>query len=1064
MRCRLVWVLFLLAPALPGQQYPFIPVANSPRNIEHILQDRQGRLWIATHDDVLCFDSSRFFSLHEFGLPKVQSALSEDLDGGILATSGDGVYRFFQGRLDHILSGVNVEEVIGVAPGVLLAAVGVTSRAYPMPALYRIRAANGAWKTERVGDWQSSGYMSRDPAGNILTACPGGWCEVPANLIVDWNPQRPIQPTFHKSGLYIQRVVRDSAGCLWFRSIEVAAYQCAGDAEPVPLPAAVAGRNRWAAAATDASGSMLFANAGSLASGRPGSFQVVTPANGLPAVVVTCAVRTLDGSIWVGSIGGLYRFPYPFRMQYWKSRHGLFWSFARAGARILAGTSAGVASLSDDGEWKILTGSREFGSVSSVAPDMEGNIYAAVTGEAVIELSRDGRLVARTPPGEGGEAAKIARTGDGKIWLSGARIYRVLKRGSILSLDPENLSVDRPSDAHIAFDRFTGDLWACYAGGLIRKETGGWRQIGSSSHLPDRPCISLAFQANGDAWLGYAGLGASILVHPGAGDGATVRQFRTATSFFLGVDTRGWVWRGSGDGISVADPAQVEAGVWLHLNEIDELTDIDANRDSFFSDVDGSVWWAADAGIVHFSPPPDLIHPAGPPPVFLSAFSVNGGAPRLAEASHEFPHGKRLTAHIGSLQVERRSALRVRYRLLPEREWRESTALDLDLGTPSWGTHTLEIQSGFSMGPWSQTLRRSFGVLRPWWFSWQAILGFAGIGLGGAAGGAAWRRKRQSRANASLPDLADWRVAALSPESQWLGTTLDGRYEAIELLARGGFASVLKGRDLRRDGMFCAIKIFRHEAIDEKWLTHRFQQEVLALEQIRHTSVVSIYGHGLTPAGAPYLVMEFIEGGTLRDLLRGGPLTPRRAASLLRQAAVALDQIHARGIYHRDLKPENLMIRRDSPSGGELVLIDFSIAIVKEPDQTIHGLSRAAGTIYYMAPEQAVGFATPASDVYSLAKILLEMLTGQRLSTLLPNAAMDLPDRVRELVRGLPIPLSGQSVHLLGSALEFDPSRRPQSALLFAEPVARDLSAAAGPSDSPSPFPSDAEPAASSGR
>jgi len=1065
MRCRLVWVIFLLAPALLGQQYPFIPVANSPRNIEHILEDRQGRLWISTHDDVLCFDGSRFLSLHEFGLPAGLHALSEDLEGGILAASGNGVYRFFRGRLEHVLSGVIVEEAVGVAPGVLLAATDVPTRADPIPGLYRIQAVNGAWKAERFGNWQSGGYLSRDHAGNILAACPGGWCEVPANLVVDWNPQLPIKPIFHRSALHIQRVARDSAGCIWFRSVEAAAYQCAGDAEPVRLPAAVAGRNRWAAEGVDASGSMLFANAASLASGRPGSFQIVTPANGLPAVAVTCAVRTRDGSIWVGSIGGLYRFPYPFRMQYWKSRHGLNWSFARAGARMLAGTSAGVAYLNQDGEWNVLKGSSEFGTVSSLLTDPQGNIYAAVSGEAVIELSPDGSMAARTPLGQGGQAAKLARTGDGKIWLSGDRIYHVLKRGGDLSLDPEKLPDDRPSEAHIAVDRFTGDLWACYAGGLIRKEGRRWRQIAGNAYLPDRACISLALQANGDAWLGYAGLGASILVHPAAGNGATVRQFRTATSFFLGVDTRGWVWRGSGDGISVAEPAQVEAGVWLHLNEMDELTDVDANRDSFFSDTDGSVWWAADASIVHFFPPPDLVHPADPPPVFLSAFSVNGGAPMLADASPELPNGKRLTAHIGSLQFERRNALRVRYRMAPEQEWRESKALDIDLGRPSWGTHTLEIQSRFSMGQWSQTLRRSFGVLRPWWFSWQAFLGFAGIGLGGAAGGAAWRRKQHARANTSLPDLADWRVAALSPESQWLDTTLDGRYEVLNLVARGGFASVLKGRDLRRDGGLCAIKIFRHEAIDEAWLTHRFQQEVSALEQIRHPSVVTIYGHGLTPAGAPYLVMEFIEGGTLRDLLKAGPLPLQRAASLLRQAAVALDQIHARGIYHRDLKPENLMIRRGSPSGGELVLIDFSIAIVKEPDQTIHGLSRAAGTIYYMAPEQAIGFATPASDVYSLTKILLEMLTGQRLSTLLPNAALDLPDRVRELVRGLPIPLSGQSVDLLGSALEFDPSRRPQSAMPFAEPIVRDLSAAPGGlSSDPCSLPKDAVPAARPGR
>jgi len=1038
--------MFLIAPALLGQQYPFIPVVNSPRNIEHILEDRQGRLWISTHDDVLCFDGFRFFSLHEFGLPKVQSALSEDMEGGILSASASGVYRFFQGRLERVLSGVEVSDAIGVAPGVVVAAV-VANRAGPIVRPYRIRTINHAWKAEQLGQWPVGSNLSRDHAGNILTACPGGWCEIPASQIVDWNPARPVQPIFHKSGLDIQRVARDSAGCLWFRSIEAGAYQCPADRRPIQLPAAIAGRNVWAAAEESEDGSMLFANVASLASGRPGSFQVVTPANGLPAVAVTCAVRARDGSIWAGSIGGLYRFPFPFRMQYWKSRHGLVWSFARVGARMLAGTSAGVAYLSGAGEWNILKGSREFGSISSLLPDKHGNIYAAVSREAVIQLSPDGSLAARTPPGQGGQAAKLAQTGDGKIWLSGAGIYRVIKTGAALSLSPGNPPGDRPSDPHIEFQRSTGELWACDAEGLIRRHAGTWRRITRRGELPEASCISIAFQANGDAWLGYFSLAEFAFLHSGPGD-ARVRRFQSGSEvghpvgFFFGADTRGWIWRGSQDGIYAADPAQAEAGVWLHLNEIDGLIDVDANHDSFFSDTDGSVWWAADSSIVHFFPPSDLLHPAAPPPVFLSAFSVNGGAPRLAKSFHEFPNGEKLAAHVGSLQFERRNALRVRYRLLPEREWHESTALDLDLGTPSWGTHTLEIQSRFSLGPWSQTLRQSFGVLQPWWFSWQAILGFAGIGLGGAAGNAAWRRRRQARANTSLPDLADWRVAALSPESQWLGTTLDGRYEVLDLVARGGFASVLKGRDLRRDGGLCAIKIFRHEAIDEEWLTHRFQQEVSALEQIRHPSVVTIYGHGLTPAGVPYLVMEFIEGGTLRDLLKAGPLTVQRAASLLRQAAVALDQIHARGIYHRDLKPENLMIRRGGPSGGELVLIDFSIAIVKEPDQTIHGLSRAAGTIYYMAPEQAIGFATPASDVYSLAKILLDMLTGQRLSTLLPNATLDLPDRVRELVRGLPIPLSGQSIDLLGSALEFDPSRRPQSAMLFAEPIVRDLSAA----------------------
>src|ERR1700722_2602122 len=119
MRCRLIWVLLVLAPALLGQQYPFVPVANSPRNIEHLLQDRQGRLWIGTHDDVLCFDGVRFLSLREFGLPPMLAALSDDLEGGILMSSGSDVYRFFRGRLERIFSRAGVQEAIGIAPGVV---------------------------------------------------------------------------------------------------------------------------------------------------------------------------------------------------------------------------------------------------------------------------------------------------------------------------------------------------------------------------------------------------------------------------------------------------------------------------------------------------------------------------------------------------------------------------------------------------------------------------------------------------------------------------------------------------------------------------------------------------------------------------------------------------------------------------------------------------------------------------------------------------------------------------------------------------------------------------------
>ncbi|HTQ31878.1 MAG TPA: two-component regulator propeller domain-containing protein, partial [Opitutaceae bacterium] len=841
MSVRAAWILLLWAVSLPAQQYLFVPVAQSPRNIESMLEDRQGRLWITTHDDVLCFDGTRFFSLRKFGLPPAfPSWAAEDSAGGILIALPVGLYRFFQGSLQLITPAVYINEAVEVAPGVLLASGGREQQ----PLFYRARQVHGEWRTDEITGWKTGWNLTHDRSGAVLYACAGGWCELPAGRIVNWSPGRPGGPIFHKSVWDMQRVLRDRDGCLWFRSTEAGAYQCPGDAHPVSLPPLIAGRNVWADEWENSDGTILFANVGSLAVGRPGAFHVALPADGLPPDAVTSAVQSRDGSIWVGSIGGLYRFVYPFRMRHWNSGLGLIWSLARSRRGIIAGTSAGVARLDATGEWKVLPGSRQFGSIGSLLPQPDGSLYAAVSREGVILLRPDGSLAARTPPGQGGTAQALAQAGDGSIWAAGSGIFRVVRNAQVLFLVPENPGRGPASDVMIAAAP-GGGIWACFAGNLMRQEGRNWRTIAQDG-VPPGVCRGLAF-AGADVWAGY-NLG-FVMVQPETDGPAAVRVFPatsdtgdTATYAFA-ADRRGWLWRGSSDGIHVADQSQAQRGVWLHLNY--GLSDVDVNHGSLFIDTDGSVWWAAAISLVHFIPPPDLIHPHAPPAVFLSAFSWEGSPPALADALREFPARKRLTAHLGSLDFEDRNALRVRYRLLPEqKDWRETSALDLDLGAPWWGTHTLEMQSRLSMGSWSQTWSRTLMVVRPWWFSWPALLVFLGIGCGGTAGGLNWRRKLRARAQTILPDLADWRLAALSPESQLAGVTLDGRFKVLRVVARGGFATVLKGRDLRHAGRPCAIKIFRREVLDGQWLAHRFQQEVAALEQIHHPSVVSIYAHG----------------------------------------------------------------------------------------------------------------------------------------------------------------------------------------------------------------------------
>ena len=184
---------------------------------------------------------------------------------------------------------------------------------------------------------------------------------------------------------------------------------------------------------------------------------------------------------------------------------------------------------------------------------------------------------------------------------------------------------------------------------------------------------------------------------------------------------------------------------------------------------------------------------------------------------------------------------------------------------------------------------------------------------------------------------------------------------------------------------------------------------------------------------------------TIRNWERQGKLPPvvRTLGRHRRYTRVHLDAIHALDIWHRDVKPENVIVSHEGSPDEKAILIDFSIAIVKDANETLHGLSRAAGSFEYMAPEQAVGYAEASSDIYSLARLAIEMLTGQSLSRLLPAASLDLPDRVRELLKRLDLALSETTIALIASALEFDPAKRPRVASSVVTPLADDLDSGA---------------------
>ena len=213
------------------------------------------------------------------------------------------------------------------------------------------------------------------------------------------------------------------------------------------------------------------------------------------------------------------------------------------------------------------------------------------------------------------------------------------------------------------------------------------------------------------------------------------------------------------------------------------------------------------------------------------------------------------------------------------------------------------------------------------------------------------------------------------------GGLVGSRYELRELLGRGGMAEVRKGHDTRL-GRVVAIKRLRTDLASDATFQARFRREAQSAASLNHPAIVAVYDTGEEPAAdgsgvaQPYIVMEFVAGRTLRDILREGrKILPERALEITSGVLSALDYSHRAGIIHRDIKPGNVML---TPS-GDVKVMDFGIArAISDASSTMTQTAAVVGTAQYLSPEQARGETVDSrSDVYSAGCLLYELLTGR---------------------------------------------------------------------------------------
>ena len=243
------------------------------------------------------------------------------------------------------------------------------------------------------------------------------------------------------------------------------------------------------------------------------------------------------------------------------------------------------------------------------------------------------------------------------------------------------------------------------------------------------------------------------------------------------------------------------------------------------------------------------------------------------------------------------------------------------------------------------------------------------------------------------------------------------QFEIHDLLGQGGMGAVFRARH-KQKRRWVALKVLFPRREGERAFAERFAREARALESLNHANIVALHEFGEVQ-GRLYLAMEYVDGRTLRDLLRTGQLAPATTFDIVRQLCDALEAAHAQGFVHRDLKPENVLLN----NLGNVKLADFGLAKLRSldaPARTLTGEMETMGTPHYMAPEQIENprSVDQRADIFSLGVLFYELLTGELpLGRFLPPSKLSAVDeRIDDLIL---------------RALDKNPARRQSSAVQF---------------------------------
>jgi len=271
---------------------------------------------------------------------------------------------------------------------------------------------------------------------------------------------------------------------------------------------------------------------------------------------------------------------------------------------------------------------------------------------------------------------------------------------------------------------------------------------------------------------------------------------------------------------------------------------------------------------------------------------------------------------------------------------------------------------------------------------------------------------------------------------QFVGSIIQNRYEVEEPIGRGGMSSVYRARDLN-SGEKVAFKVMHAHLLDNPSNVRRFRREAQAANKVRHPHAVKIFDVGVTPNGSPYIIMDYLDGPSLSDVIaKEGKLPVERCMNIFIQACDAMSHVHELGVLHRDLKPSNIVLVEENGESDYVKVVDFGIArvLAEEARSTLSKTptGHALGSPPYMSPEQCRGISVDKrADVYSMGCLMYEALTGR-----VPLEGETIVETMYKQVHELPKSLDNVDADIrvverlekiLFKALSKDPNSRQQS-------------------------------------